>query len=193
MPKTEKKAPLKAMSKKVVVEEAAPIVIPMAATMAENKYAKYDEAAEYDYYDQVLRQALMAKNPAKFREVTQNIQNARASGNVGKWDVQKIIPKDYQEKLTDGEIKAALSKLKPIGGQDPYKRFQELRRRPQLAGTDYGWMERSDFSDYSPRDLAAEKVMSLATNQGGYYRPMIKNGLLTRQANIPEALSVMRK
>jgi len=187
MPSNNKKKTLKVMSKE---PEKKPVVTTQPAA---TPYSKYDEAAEYNYYDAVLRKALEAKNPEKYKQLTRDIQTMRSVGNVGQWDVQRLIPKDYAEKLDDAEIKAVLSKLPPIGGQDPYTRFQALRKSPNLAGKDFGWAQRYDFSEYGPRDLAAEKVMSLATDSGQYYRPTVQNGVIVRNTNIPAALGVMRR
>lgn len=194
MPTKEKKGSVKVMSKSEPKEDAKSVmVVEKPTTPAPTPYSKYDEAAEYDYYDKALREALKSKNPQKFSQVTRDIQAMRSLGNVGQWDVQKAIPKDYTESLNDAEIKAILSKLKPISGQDPYQRFQQLRRSVNLAGKDYGWAERLNFTDYSPRDLAAEKVTSLGTDSGYFYRPTIQNGVLVRNTNIPDALMAMRK
>lgn len=187
-----KKGSIKAMAKEKEPEIKAVTSMVMPSAPPPTPYQKYDEAAEYDYYDRALREALRAKNPDKFNRLTSQMQALRASGNVGQWDTQKLIPRDYTEKLTDAEIKAVLSKLKPISGQDPYARFQNLRRSVNLAGKDHGWAERLDYSDYSPRDLAAEKVMSLGTDSGYFYRPTIQNGVLVRNTNIPDALMAMR-
>lgn len=157
--------------------------------MSASPYRKYDEAAEYDYYDRSLRDALRAKNPAKYDALVQAMGAAR-QGGAERWNIQKMIPQDYAEKLSTDEIKQVLSKLKPVEGKAAFERFQQLRKAKELGGTDYGWAERSDFSDYSPRDLSIDKTTSFG-DRDSYYRPEVKEGRLLRSTNIPAALAVM--
>jgi hypothetical protein len=158
----------------------------------ESPFAAYDEAAEYHYYDLPLRQALRNKNPEMFDKlfekkrqmVEQHKMEAKSKTPGDYYDFNKIIPTlGWQDKLTNDEIKTILSKLAPVEGVDPYQRFMELRKKKEFGGMDYGFIERFNFDDYSPRDLAIAATTSYG-DRDKYYKAEVVNGKLVRKTNL---------
>lgn len=160
---------------------------------------KYDEDAEYAYYDEQLRKALEAKNPAKFKQYTQTISGKRqenlermnallalkkagadlpATKLAEMWQEGKMPtpPSDYTEGLTEQDIRAVL-------GNDQYNRFMQLRRLPRFSSVNgISLRGEQDLARYSPIDLAIPKVVgNLSTGYEGKYTPPASFGVKAMQ------------
>lgn len=185
MPAKEKSKSQASGAARPMYQSPAPAA-PAPAQDQASAMGKYDDAAEYHYYDTMLRQALRDKNPEMFDFYVSEIAKMRQAGpeQGNRWDTQQAIPQGYEGlTLSPDEIKSVLGAAKPLNTGDPYQRFMELRKRPGLGGFDYGYMQRQDYSDYSPRDLSVEKVMSFVDGNK-YYKAEVKNGKLERKTNM---------
>ena len=156
--------------------------------------AKYDEAAEFAYYNAPLREALRKKNPTMFDRMVARKQEAYQKGlseghsPFEQFDLHNIIPKmineGWRDKLSEDEMKDILSKLTPVEGQDPYARFMQLRKERQFGGGVSGIDDPANtFQGYDATELAVSPTTSWE-DAGTYYRPTIENGRLVRKTNL---------
>lgn len=160
---------------------------------------KYDEDAEYAYYDEQLRKALEAKDPAKFREYSQVISNKRkenlnklntllalkksspdfSGAKFGESLPQNVMPapsSEYTANLTPQDVKAIL-------GDKQYQRYLQLRRLPRFSSVDGKTLrDETSLSAYSPIDLSIQKVVGdLSTGYEGKYTPPASFGVKAMQ------------
>lgn len=151
---------------------------------------KYDRMAEWNYYSDPLKKALMNKNPDVYDNYTKEIAANRGTDKYNRYYADETAEKYKYNPLSDEEVNNALSSVAPYNGQNPVQRYKQLQQ--ELFGWDYGVAERHDFSGFGLKELFPFQSSSWASKDAEY-RPVIQNGkLVVNPKQVAEVPSVAK-
>lgn len=155
--------------------------------------AYYDRMAEYMYYHKILQDELKKRNPVGVGVLEKDMKDkynqefmehgvgtpyySRQYAQQRGFDLRN----KYKGELTEDDVKAILGQATPVGGQNPYERFRQLR--DEAFKYDMGLFERSKPIEGFSLEEYFPMVSSSIEEEGRYYRPEIKDGQLVRRTN----------
>ena len=185
-------AAVKSIKDKVSASESQPKEPPKRGGWDDLSY--YDRMAEYMYYHKFLQDALQKRNPVGvgvYQQEMRDLYNQQASEHgptVPYYDRKHAQEKAIQVRskykggdLSEDEVKAILSNVSPIEGQNPYERFRQLR--DEAFAYDMGLFKRDKPIEGFTLEQYFPMVSSSIEEDGRFYRPEVKEGRLVRRTN----------